>query len=287
MSEAAAGHAAHEQAHGHGESFIDKYIFSTDHKMIAKQFLWYGLIMMIFGGLFAMMVRWQLAAETAPAETSELTIFTTRPDTLFGASFLAVAADHPLAAKAAETDPALQAFIEECRRTGTSAEALETAEKKGYRTPIMAVHPFDPEWKLPVYVANFVLMEYGTGAIFGCPAHDQRDLDFARKYDLPVTPVVLPPKEDPTAFSIYSSVLMPAAVSAISTHTFIGTEMAGVFRPPIARVSSPTQHRDASPPISTTMARPTSPLPTTRSGATTGVSHGSCGTVLRGSALIG
>ncbi|MEE2951528.1 MAG: leucine--tRNA ligase [Pseudomonadota bacterium] len=151
-----------------------------------------------------LMVRWQLAAETAPADMSELTVFTTRPDTLFGASFLAVAADHPLAAKAAESDPALQAFIEECRRTGTSAEALETAEKKGYRTPIMAVHPFDPDWKLPVYVANFVLMEYGTGAIFGCPAHDQRDLDFARKYDLPVTPVVLPPKEDPTAFSIYS-----------------------------------------------------------------------------------
>ncbi|MEX6506101.1 leucine--tRNA ligase [Jiella sp. M17.18] len=150
-----------------------------------------------------LMVRWALAPETAPAGESELTVFTTRPDTLFGASFLAVAADHPLALKAAETNPALKDFIAEIRRTGTSAEAIETAEKRGMATGITAVHPFDPNWTLPVYVANFVLMEYGTGAIFGCPAHDQRDLDFARKYELPVKPVVLPPKEDPTVFSVY------------------------------------------------------------------------------------
>ena len=151
-----------------------------------------------------LMVRWQLAADTAPEGQSEVTVFTTRPDTLFGASFLAVAPDHPLAAKAAETNPAVADFIAEARRTGTSAEAIETAEKRGVPTGIEAVHPFDPEWRLPVYVANFVLMEYGTGAIFGCPAHDQRDLDFARKYGLPVTPVVLPTDADPATFAIVS-----------------------------------------------------------------------------------
>ena len=131
-----------------------------------------------------------------------LEIFTTRPDTLFGASFVAIAADHPLAIELGASDPALAAFLEECRRTAISAEALETAEKKGYRTKLEAIHPFDPAWKIPVYVANFVLMEYGTGAIFGCPAHDQRDLDFAREYGLPVTPVVCPPGEDPKSFAI-------------------------------------------------------------------------------------
>ncbi|HTO82185.1 MAG TPA: leucine--tRNA ligase [Methylomirabilota bacterium] len=131
-----------------------------------------------------------------------LEIFTTRPDTLFGASFVAIAPDHPLALELAAGDPALAAFIEECRHTATTAEAIETAEKKGYRTRLEAIHPFDTNWKLPLYVANFVLMEYGTGAIFGCPAHDQRDLDFARKYGLPVTPVICPPSEDPKTYAI-------------------------------------------------------------------------------------
>jgi leucyl-tRNA synthetase len=131
-----------------------------------------------------------------------LEIFTTRPDTLYGASFVAIAADHPLALELAGADPALAAFIEECRKTATSAEALETAEKQGYRTGLEAIHPFDADWKLPVYVANFVLMEYGTGAIFGCPAHDQRDLDFARKYGLPVKPVVIPPGADSATFAV-------------------------------------------------------------------------------------
>ena len=137
-----------------------------------------------------LLVRWAL--ENAPAGASEVEVYTTRPDTLFGASFLAVAADHPLAKKAAETDPKLAAFADECRRMGTSVAVLETAEKKGYDTGIRAVHPFDPSWTVPVYVANFILMDYGTGAIFGCPAHDQRDLDFANAYRLPVTPVVRP-----------------------------------------------------------------------------------------------
>ncbi|HYV90089.1 MAG TPA: leucine--tRNA ligase, partial [Candidatus Polarisedimenticolia bacterium] len=132
----------------------------------------------------------------------KLKIFTTRPDTLFGASFVAIAADHPLASELARNDGKLAAFIDECRKTATTAEALETLEKQGYRTQLQAVHPFDPTWKLPVYVANFVLMEYGTGAIFGCPAHDQRDLEFARKYDLPVKPVVIPPDADAATFSV-------------------------------------------------------------------------------------
>jgi leucyl-tRNA synthetase len=119
-----------------------------------------------------------------------LEVFTTRPDTLFGASFAAIAADHPLAERLAAGNPQLAAFIAECRAGGTSAEEIETAEKKGFDTGLAVVHPFDPAWTLPVFVANFVLMDYGTGAIFGCPAHDQRDLDFARKYQLPVRRVV-------------------------------------------------------------------------------------------------
>ena len=121
-----------------------------------------------------------------------LEVYTTRPDTLFGASFAAIAADHPLAQALASGNPALQAFIAECKKTGTAAAEIETAEKMGFDTGLSVIHPLDPDWKLPVFVANFVLMDYGTGAIFGCPAHDQRDLDFARKYALPVTRVIAP-----------------------------------------------------------------------------------------------
>jgi leucyl-tRNA synthetase len=109
---------------------------------------------------------------------------------MFGASFVAVAADHPVAQKLATNAPDLQAFIAECRKGGTTAADIETAEKRGFDTGLTVEHPLDSSWHLPVYVANFVLMDYGTGAVFGCPAHDQRDLDFARKYDLPVTRVV-------------------------------------------------------------------------------------------------
>jgi leucyl-tRNA synthetase len=117
-------------------------------------------------------------------------VFTTRPDTMFGASFVAIAADHPVAQKLSANAPELSAFIDECRKGGTTAADIETAEKMGFNTGLTVEHPLDPSWHLPVYVANFVLMDYGTGAVFGCPAHDQRDLDFARKYDLPVTRVV-------------------------------------------------------------------------------------------------
>ena len=137
---------------------------------------------------------------TAADETIE--VFTTRPDTLFGASFLALSPHHPLAQRLAASDPELREFIAECDRLGTSEAVIEAAEKRGYRTTLEAVHPFDETRRVPVYVANFVLMEYGTGAIFGCPAHDQRDLDFARKYGLPVIPVILPAGEDPATFQI-------------------------------------------------------------------------------------
>ncbi|MCV3238982.1 leucine--tRNA ligase [Mesorhizobium sp. ZC-5] len=149
-----------------------------------------------------LLIRWPIAEGTAPGGESELEVYTTRPDTIFGASFMAIAGDHPLAAKAAENNPALAAFIEEIRRGGTSAVEIETAEKKGIDTGIRVVHPFDDSWTLPVYVANFVLMDYGTGAIFGCPSGDQRDLDFANKYGLPVVPVVMPEGADEKTFQI-------------------------------------------------------------------------------------
>jgi leucyl-tRNA synthetase len=133
---------------------------------------------------------------------ARLEIFTTRPDTLFGASFCALSPNHPLAAELARGNPALAEFIAECNRMGTSEAVLEAAEKKGFDTGIKVMHPLVEGWELPLYVANFVLMEYGTGAIFGCPAHDQRDLDFARKYGLPAKPVVLPPGADPARFAI-------------------------------------------------------------------------------------
>ena len=142
------------------------------------------------------------ARSPASRSVSELEIYTTRPDTLFGAKFMAIAPDHPLAAAAARHDPKLAAFIEECRKVGTSVAAIETAEKKGYDTGLRVFHPFDPDWRLPVYVANFILMDYGTGAIFGCPAHDQRDLDFVNVYGLGATPVVCPPGVDPETFAV-------------------------------------------------------------------------------------
>ncbi|HSZ11507.1 MAG TPA: leucine--tRNA ligase, partial [Rhizomicrobium sp.] len=132
----------------------------------------------------------------------KLEVFSTRPDTLFGASFVALSPDHPLTQELAQRDEKLAAFVAECKRTGTAEELIEKAEKRGFDTGLVAAHPFDANWKLPVYVANFVLMGYGTGAIFGCPAHDQRDLDFARKYHLPVVPVVVPENADTKSFAI-------------------------------------------------------------------------------------
>ncbi len=119
-------------------------------------------------------------------------VYTTRPDTLLGASFVGISPDHPLAKQLEEDNADLAAFNAECRKGSTTEEALEKADKMGFDTGLRVRHPFDTSWELPVYVANFILMDYGTGAIFGCPAHDQRDFDFATKYDLPITPVYLP-----------------------------------------------------------------------------------------------
>ncbi|WP_101067255.1 leucine--tRNA ligase [Roseovarius salinarum] len=127
-----------------------------------------------------------------PEGHGEIEVYTTRPDTLMGASFIGVSPDHPLARQLEQDDAGLAAFNAECRRMGTSEEELEKAEKKGHDTGLRVRHPFDDSWELPVYVANFILMDYGTGAIFGCPAHDQRDLDFARKYGLPVMDTFVP-----------------------------------------------------------------------------------------------
>jgi len=149
-----------------------------------------------------LLVRFETIEGTAPEGFGFIKVFTTRPDTLFGAAFMAIAPDHKLAHAIAETNPDAKAFIEECHHHGTSAAELETQEKKGFDTGVRVAHPVIEGVELPVYIANFILMEYGTGAIFGCPAHDQRDLEFARAYSRPVTPVVLPSGEDPATFTI-------------------------------------------------------------------------------------
>ena len=137
-----------------------------------------------------MRFRFRLAEPVAGHDGFE--VFTTRPDTIFGSSFAALSPDHPIAQALAAERAEVAAFIAECKQGGTTAAELETAEKRGFDTGLEAVHPLDPEWRLPVYIANFVLMEYGTGAIFGVPAHDQRDFEFATKYGLPVLRVVAP-----------------------------------------------------------------------------------------------
>ena len=132
------------------------------------------------------------AVDGAPEGFERLEVFTTRPDTMRGATFAAIAAEHPLAKALAAKDPQVAEFARRCAAIGTSQEAIETAEKLGHRTGIEAIHPADPDVRVPVYIANFVLMGYGTGAIAGVPAHDQRDLDFARKYGLPVIDTFMP-----------------------------------------------------------------------------------------------
>jgi leucyl-tRNA synthetase len=145
-------------------------------------------------------IRFKLTEPIAGQE--EIEVFSTRPDTLFGMSFLALAPEHPVSAAIAAANPEASAFVAECRALGTSEAAIETAEKRGFDTGLRVAHPFLPDQSFPVWIANFVLMEYGTGAIFGCPGHDQRDIEFARKYGLPVVPVVLPPGQDPATFTL-------------------------------------------------------------------------------------
>ncbi|ADO43889.1 leucine--tRNA ligase [Ketogulonicigenium vulgare] len=130
--------------------------------------------------------------DEAAAGTDRIEVYTTRPDTLMGASFVGISPDHPIAKKLEAENAEIAAFCADARKGGTTEEAIEKADKKGFDTGLRVRHPFDTAWELPVYIANFILMDYGTGAIFGCPAHDQRDLDFARKYDLPVVSVLRP-----------------------------------------------------------------------------------------------
>ncbi|HSB58023.1 MAG TPA: leucine--tRNA ligase, partial [Methyloceanibacter sp.] len=149
-----------------------------------------------------LLIRFALATGEAPRGHDIIEVFTTRPDTLFGASFMAIAPDHPLAKAIASRDAKAKAFIAECQHHGTSAAEIETQEKRGYDTGLRVTHPVIEGAELPVFIANFIVMEYGTGVIFGCPAHDQRDLEFARAYGLPVIPVVLPPGADSKSFAI-------------------------------------------------------------------------------------
>ncbi|GGD01849.1 leucine--tRNA ligase [Aureimonas glaciei] len=137
-------------------------------------------------------LRFDFGLVGAPEGFETLPVFTTRPDTMYGPTFAAIAPDHPLAKALAAEQPTILAFVEACRRLGTSQAEIDTAEKLGFDTGIKVTHPADPSWQLPLYIANFVLMDYGTGAIIGCPAHDQRDLDFARKYGLDVIDVFVP-----------------------------------------------------------------------------------------------
>ncbi|MBS1302337.1 leucine--tRNA ligase [Loktanella sp. SALINAS62] len=139
-----------------------------------------------------------------PSGHDRVEVYTTRPDTLLGASFVGISPDHPLAKQLEANDPAVAAFCADVRKGGTTEEALEKAEKRGFDTGLRVRHPFDTAWELPVYIANFILMDYGTGAIFGCPAHDQRDFEYATKYDLPITATFLPDENtDPTLTEAY------------------------------------------------------------------------------------
>ncbi len=135
----------------------------------------------------------------APEGHDRIEVYTTRPDTLLGASFVGISPDHPLAKLLERDNPEIAAFVAECRKGGTTEEAIETGEKLGFDTGIRVRHPFDTAQEMPVYIANFILMEYGTGAIFGCPAHDQRDFEFATKYDLPIIPTFLPSEDSADA----------------------------------------------------------------------------------------
>ncbi|WP_209427247.1 leucine--tRNA ligase [Pararhodobacter sp. SW119] len=146
-------------------------------------------------------LQFSFSTVDAPEGFERIEVYTTRPDTLMGASFVAVSPDHPLAKHLERHDTGIAAFNAECRRIGTTEEALEKAEKRGFDTGITVRHPFDTAWELPVYIANFILMDYGTGAIFGCPAHDQRDFDFATKYDLPIPAVFVPEGEEDAALA--------------------------------------------------------------------------------------
>jgi leucyl-tRNA synthetase len=172
----------------------------------------------------------------ALSDGGSVEVFTTRPDTIFGASFVAVAADHPIAQALAAGNEAVAAFVARCKQGGTTAAELETQEKLGFDTGLTAQHPLDPNWQLPVYIANFVLMDYGTGAVFGVPAHDQRDMDFARKYDLPVRRVVA--DGEATAALFEGDIAFTGAGTIVNSHFLDGLAIEEAKRQVIARAEA-------------------------------------------------
>ncbi|HWU73415.1 MAG TPA: leucine--tRNA ligase [Sphingomonas sp.] len=170
------------------------------------------------------------------SDGNSVEVFSTRPDTIFGASFIAVAADHPIAQAAAARDPEAAAFIEVCKQGGTTAAELETQEKLGYDTGVTATHPFDPAWKIPVYIANFVLMDYGTGAVFGVPAHDQRDFEFATKYHLPIRRVVSDGDKTDPDFTDTEAYSGPGTI--VNSHFLDGMDVEDAKREVIVRAEA-------------------------------------------------
>ncbi len=170
------------------------------------------------------------------SDSGSVEVFTTRPDTIFGASFVAVAADHPIAQALAAGNEAVAAFVARCKQGGTTAAELETQEKLGFDTGLTAQHPLDPNWQLPVYIANFVLMDYGTGAVFGVPAHDQRDMDFARKYALPVQRVVA--DGEATAALFEGDTAFTGAGTIVNSHFLDGLAIEEAKRQVIARAEA-------------------------------------------------
>ncbi len=165
-------------------------------------------------------LQFAFSTVNAPEGHDRIEVYTTRPDTLLGASFVGVSPDHPLAKELERGNPDVAAFCAECRKGGTTEEAIETAEKLGFDTGITVRHPFDTAHELPVYIANFILMDYGTGAIFGCPAHDERDFEFATKYGLPIISTYLPSEDS-------ADVLEEAYVPAKTDKVFYNRGFAG------------------------------------------------------------
>lgn len=178
----------------------------------------------------------QFQFKLSSSDFKEVEVFTTRPDTIFGSSFVGIAADHPIARKLAETSPDAAAFIAQCKLGGTTAAELETQEKLGYDTGIRAIHPFDSTRKLPVYIANFVLMDYGTGAVFGVPAHDQRDFEFATKYGLPIRRVVADGEKTQSEYVERESYTGPGTI--VNSRFLDGLQVDEAKRAVIARAES-------------------------------------------------
>lgn len=178
--------------------------------------------------------RFKLSANDSGA--GEVEVFTTRPDTIFGSSFVAIAADHPIARALAGTNPEIVAFIAQCKLGGTTAAELETQEKLGFDTGLRAAHPFDSALELPVFIANFVLMDYGTGAVFGVPAHDQRDFEFATKYGLPIRRVVS--DGDKTAAEFNDAEAYSGPGTLVNSHFLDGMDVADAKREVITRAEA-------------------------------------------------